>query len=138
MIRALIDTNMILDYFEDRAPYAEQAERIFDLIGHNRLTGILTASAVTDIYYIMRKTIGREKSLENLKLLFSVFEIASVGKIDLLRAVESSLEDFEDAVISVCAKRANAAYIITRNIGVFAASTVPPITPQDFLLRFFE
>ena len=31
MIKVLIDTNVIIDYLDDRVPYADHAEKIFDL-----------------------------------------------------------------------------------------------------------
>ncbi|MDR3206698.1 MAG: PIN domain-containing protein, partial [Oscillospiraceae bacterium] len=72
-MKALIDTNVIIDYLADRAPFADHAEKINDLCERGALTGVLTASAVTDIYYILRKSAGRAKTLESLRLLFSVF-----------------------------------------------------------------
>ena len=136
-MKVLIDTNVIIDYLDDRAPFADDAERIFDLCEHGELTGVITASSITDIYYVMRKTIGREKTLDSLKLLFSVFEIADVGKNDLLRAMESRMTDFEDALVAVCAKRVKAECIITRNISDFTGASVLPVMPKDFLERFF-
>lgn len=135
-MKVLIDTNIILDYLADRAPYADNAERIFSLCG-DELTGILTASAVTDVYYILRKVVGREQAIEHLKLLFAVLDVADVGKTDLLRAMELDIQDFEDALAAQCAKRVKAEYIITRNIKDFLNSPIPPIAPDDFLNRFF-
>jgi predicted nucleic acid-binding protein len=137
MIKALIDTNIIIDYLNDRTPYADNAEKIFNLCEQGELIGVLTASSVTDIYYIMRKITGREKTLSSLKLLFSVFDVADVGKNDLLRAMESTIKNFEDALIAMCAKRVNANCIVTRNVHDFINSPVPPMSPDDFLARFF-
>ena len=137
MMKVLIDTNVIIDYLADRGEFADNAERIFDLCEQNQLTGVITASSITDIHYIMRKFVGREKATENLKLLFTVFEIIDVGKTDLLRAMESAVTDFEDALVAVCAKRAKAECIVTRNIAHFANASVLPMEPGDFLARFF-
>ena len=137
MIKAMIDTNIIIDYLADRPGFADDAEKILNLCEQEEMTGVLTASAMTDIYYIMRKIAGREKTLESLKLLFSVFDIVSVGKSDLLRAMEASIPDFEDALCAMCAKRIKAECIITRNIKDFQNSPVLPMTPQGFLARFF-
>ena len=137
MKKALIDTNVIIDYLDDRAPHADFAERLFDLCEQEEFIGILTASSITDIYYIMRKITGREKTLESLKLLFSVFEVVEVNRNDLLRAMESTVADFEDALMAVCAKRVKADCIVTRNIRDFANSPVATMTPEGFLARFF-
>ncbi|MDR3120233.1 MAG: PIN domain-containing protein [Clostridiales bacterium] len=136
-MKAMIDTNVVIDYLDDRAPYADDAEIIFDLCGQGKMTGVLSASAITDIYYVMRKIIGREKTLESLKLLFSVFEIADVGKRDLQRAMESDVTDFEDALVAVCAIRIKAECIVTRNVGDFKNAPILSLSPRDFLSRFF-
>jgi len=137
MMRVLIDTNVIIDYLNDRAPFADHSEKVIDLCARKDVTGVLTASSATDIYYITRKVLGHYKTLENLQLLFSVLDVADVGKNDLLRAMELDITDFEDALASVCAKRVNADYILTRDIKGFLSSAVPPITPENFLNRFF-
>lgn len=136
MMKVLIDTNIILDYLADRTPFADNAEKIISLCGEE-LTGILTASAITDVYCILRKVVGREQALEHLKLLFSVLDVAEVGKNDLLRAMELDMEDFGNALAAQCARRMKAEHIITRNIKDFLNSPILPIAPDDFLSRFF-
>ena len=44
---------------------------------------------------------------------------------------------FEDALVSVCAKRVKAEYIVTRNSNDFVRSDVPTVSPEDFLDKFF-
>ena len=133
MMKLLIDTDVIIDYLIDRAPFAAYSERIIEACIDGEAEGILTANAATDIYYIVRKIIGREKALQKLGVLLEVLDVASVGKNDLLRAMELDMTDFEDALASVCAKRINADYIVTRNIKDYSKSSVAAITPKSFL-----
>ncbi len=107
-MKVLIDTNVIIDFLADRAPFADDAQSVIDLCASGNVEGMLTASSVTDIYYIIRKTAGRKRTLESLGILFDVLEVAEVGKGDLLRAMERNMPDFEDALVSVCAKRVKA------------------------------
>lgn len=44
-----------------------------------------------------------------------------------------SMPDFEDAVVDAVAERNGAGYILTRNIKDFSGSSVPAITPTEFL-----
>lgn len=136
-MKILFDTNVIIDYLADRIPFADHAEKVIELCEQGELTGVLTASAATDIYYILRKAIGREQTLEHLKLLLSILEIADVGKTDLLRAMELDMPDFEDALAAQCARRVKAEFIVTRNVSDFLKSAVTAISPEDFLSRFF-
>jgi predicted nucleic acid-binding protein len=136
-MKVLIDTNVIIDYLADREPFADHAEKIIELCERGELIGLTTASAATDIYYILRKQVGHEQTLEHLRTLFTVFGIVDVGKNDLLRAIELDMPDFEGALVSQCAKRAKAEQIVTRNIQGFLQSPISPVTPEDFLNRLF-
>lgn len=129
----MIDTNIVIDFLAAREPFAANAKAVFGLCERGRITGIITASAMTDIYYVMRKIIGKERALENLRLLLLNFEVADVGKSDLLRVAGSEVEDLEDALVDVCAKRAKAECIITRDLNGFQNSSVPAMPPEEFL-----
>ena len=41
--------------------------------------------------------------------------------------------DFEDAMLMACAARETMDYIVTRNIAHFKSSSVPVVTPADFV-----
>lgn len=136
-MKVLIDTNVIIDYLANREPFADHAEKIIELCESGELSGLITASSATDIYYILRKQVGHARTLEYLRVLFSVLDIVEVGKNDLLRAMELDMPDFEDALVSQCAKRVKAEQIVTRNTRDFLRSPITPITPEDLLCRFF-
>lgn len=135
-MKILIDTNVIIDYLVDRTPFADHAERVLELCRSGDVEGLLTASAVTDIYYVVRKAAGREKTLEAIRTLCSVLDIADVRKTDLLGAMELDMPDYEDALAAQCARRVKADCIVTRNIADFASSPVPAKEPAAFLMQF--
>ena len=58
---------------------------------------------------------------------------ANVQGVDIHTAIMRSMPDFEDAVVDAVAARNGADYILTRNIRDFAGSSVPAITPAEFL-----
>ena len=58
--------------------------------------------------------------------------------LDIVEKIEPHFSDFEDAVIAATAARENADYIITRNTGDFIKSSVPAISPTDFLKKYDE
>jgi len=58
MIKALLDTNVILDTFVTREPHNKYSDMIFDLIGDNVIAGYVNTSSVTDIYYILHDVQG--------------------------------------------------------------------------------
>jgi len=133
MTKLLIDTNVVIDYLADRAPFADHSEKVIEICIDGIAEGFLTASSVTDIYYILRKIAGRKKALNRIGVLLKILDVAHVAKRDLLKALELDMPDFEDALASVCAKRIKADYIVTRNIKDYSTSYIPAITPKALL-----
>jgi len=104
-MKVLIDTNVIIDYLADRSPFADDAFRVLSLCESGRVTGVVTANAITDIYYVVRKVAGRDKTLEAIRTLCAILDIVDVGRGDVLSAIDLSMPDYEDALAAQCAKR---------------------------------
>lgn len=130
----LLDTNIILDLALQRQPYFEEAIAIFKLIDKSNIRACVTASSITDIYYIVKKSKNHNEAIAIIKNIIQYFEIISVDKEIIIRAIESSMKDFEDAIQSFAALSENIDYIVTRNIKDFENSKVLAISPQEFLL----
>ena len=81
----------------------------------------------------MRKELDPERIKEILHTLTMVFSVVELREGDLLKAAELPFDDYEDAIQSVCATRARADYIVTRNEKDFANSSVPAISPAELL-----
>jgi predicted nucleic acid-binding protein len=130
----LLDTNIVLDIIEVREPFFQDSYAVVNLAAEGKLKCLLSASAVTDVYYIVRKNTGSQKEALNAILkLKALVDLCDTTVQDIDTAVTLHLSDFEDAVAASAAQRENAAYIITRNCEDFTGSPVPAITPADFL-----
>lgn len=64
---------------------------------------------------------------------FQLFSILDVTANDCQDALLVEMKDYEDAVISCCAKRSQMDYIITRNIKDYKYSKIKTIVPDDFI-----
>jgi len=53
-MRVLIDTNVVLDFLLDRDPFGENAAKLFEKIDVGEVEGLIAATTVTNIYYIVR------------------------------------------------------------------------------------
>ena len=133
-MRILVDTNIIIDALTGREPFREAAEQVF-LIAANRAEDMyITASSVTDIYYLVRKHLhSTEQSKDVMSKLFELFYILDVTSGDCMDALASEMKDYEDAVITCCAYRSQVDYIVTRNIKDYAVSKVRAILPEKFV-----
>jgi hypothetical protein len=65
--------------------------------------------------------------------LLILFDVITVTKEDCLRAFDTKIQDYEDSLLSVCAFKWNADFIVTRNSADFLNSAIPTISPQEFL-----
>jgi len=137
MTKILIDSDVIIDLFLDREPFVDQSERIFEELAAGHVHGYVTASALLNIYYIVRKTLGRSMALDCLRRLFETdgLEILAIEKRHVQTALDSGMSDFEDAVQAVAAQFAGIDMIVTRNIRDFQNAPVPALTPEELLQK---
>ncbi|MDR1136330.1 MAG: PIN domain-containing protein [Clostridiales Family XIII bacterium] len=70
-MNVLIDTNVVLDVLLRREPFAEQSAKVVLLSEKAVIDGYVSASAATDIFYIVRKEVhDKNKAYEIVKKLF--------------------------------------------------------------------
>lgn len=134
-MKILIDTNVILDVLCNRKDFAEDSLKIFRYCETMQIEGCISALSVPNIVYIMRKELDGEKIKEILTTLTALFTVIDLRETDLIKAADLAFSDYEDALQAVCAARAKANYIVTRNIKDYTHSPVPAIKPGELLER---
>lgn len=137
MTKVLIDSDIIIDLFLDREPFVGRSERIFEKLAAGHVHGYVTAAALLNIYYIVRKALGRNRALDCLRSLLETdgLEILAIDKQHILAALDTGMTDFEDAVQAVAAQFAGIDMIVTRNIRDFQNASVPAVTPEELLQK---
>ena len=131
-MRALIDTNVIIDALQSRKGFKEDAD--FVMLQSYEYEGFLAATCVTDIYYIQRRFYhDQEKAKNNLTKIFKLYDIIDITESDCQNALRSDISDYEDAVLVESASRNNIDCIVTRDTKDFKNSRIPVYTPVGFL-----
>lgn len=130
-MNVLIDTNILLDVLLDRQPWVMEASQIWTACETRRITGFIPASAMTDVFYVARRTTAIATAQIAVGLCLATFAIASVNRTVLERAVALSGHDFEDNVQLACAMVENLDAIVTRNPADFANSPISILTPAE-------
>ena len=93
----------------------------------------------TDIFYIYTKVRDIKSARQVLNFLLATYKIVSVTHGDCVGAMSILIEDFEDALVSACASKAEADYIISRDDKFLRGnSPVKVIESKDFLKKFNE
>ena len=132
-MKVLIDSNIVLDILLNRSAFFTDSKAIFDLAEKKKIIGYVSASAVTDIFYIASKGIGKDIARKALKSLLSVFKPATVTDNHIYQALDLDWSDFEDSVQFVVGEGLAVDYIITRNTHDFSSSSITAITPEQFI-----
>lgn len=132
-MRALIDTNIILDVLCQRERFFENSSMVFKLCEMKKLDGVISALSIPNLVYIMRKELDHDAIKIVLQKLSLIFKIEDLKAADLLKAAVMDFKDYEDALQSICAERTNADFIISRNVKDFQNSSVKAVTPEKFL-----
>jgi predicted nucleic acid-binding protein len=132
-MKALFDTNVILDVLLDREPFSEEASILLSKVEQSEIIGFSCATTITTIHYLTTKALGRQAATRHIQSLLSLFVIAPVNRVVLENAAASKFKDFEDAVLHEAALHAGAKYIVTRNCSDFEKSKLPVYDPREFL-----
>jgi len=130
----LLDTNIIMDALQERSPFDIPAKEILMRGQRGEFTCLFTANAAADIFYLYSKARDIKSANTALEFLLKTYGVVSVAHEDCVAALALPIEDFEDALVAACAKKANADYIITRDEKFLAEnSPVKAVSPYEFL-----
>jgi len=133
-MNVLIDTNVVLDAMLSRSPFAEAAQKLFIMAAEEKINAYVTASSITDIYYLLHKHLhDNERCRQVIFKIIKIFSILDVTGSDCKKALELPMSDYEDALLAACARRGKMECIVTRNVEDFGGSPVRAVLPDDFL-----
>lgn len=134
-MRILIDTNIILDIALKREPFYSDSSEILKKIDNEGLTGFITATTITDIYYIAKKEKGHSIAIEFIGNLMDFIDVIGIDKEILVEALKTEIPDFEDSIQSIASSYNQIDFIISRNTKDFKNSNINSLTPQEFINR---
>jgi predicted nucleic acid-binding protein len=132
-MKALFDTNVVLDVLLDRRPFSAPATHLFAKLEMAQLGGLLGATTLTTVHYVIAKARGRETASSAVRRLLQLFEIAVVDRQVLELAAGSSFEDFEDAVLHEAGRLGGADFLVTRDPTDFSRASLPVLSPEELL-----
>lgn len=137
VFKLFIDTDIVIDFFTDRAPYANPASELFELSEKGAVVLHLSAVSINNIYYIVRRFLGHNKTLKAVETLAEMTKIIGTTKKEILQALKNNFTDYEDSIqYSTALTISGLDAIITRNIKDYKSAAIAVMTPIDFLKMF--
>lgn len=126
-MRALLDTDVLLDVALAREPHAAHSAAVLRWAEEGAEAAVAWHTLANCAYLL--KGDGRPF----LTRLLRIVEVAPTGTADARRALELPMTDLEDALQAVAALAWGADAIVTRNVRDFRRSPVRALTPSVFL-----
>ena len=133
MKRVLIDTNVVLDFYLQLPEFFEAADKIFQAIRNRKIIACLSASVVTDLYYMLERRVNEKYAREVVEIIYATFRILTVDRRTIREALDAPMADFEDAVQAVAIQKIGVNVIVTRDKIGFLDSGLNVYSPEEFL-----
>jgi len=132
-MKITVDLNVLLDVAQNRLPHYHASEEVLHRARLGEYAAVLPGHALTTLHYIIERYSGADLANQTVDGFLADFAVHPVDKANFQRARQLPLKDFEDAVVAVVAETTASQFIVTRNVADFAGTSVPAITPVEFL-----
>lgn len=131
-MKLMIDTNIIIDVLTERESFFEESKSVLKLCEEKTILGFITASTVTDIFYLVRRhTHDVNAAYSCLGYLLNIVKILPVTNDNIVSAYLVKAKDFEDCLLAECAKSNGCGGIVTRNKKDFSEFGVQLFSPSE-------
>ena len=136
-MRLMIDTNIFLDVLIRREPFYAHAKAVLDLCESGKVQGFLSASSVTDLFYLVHRQLhSTELAYQALGFILDIVKVLTVTNDDVFNAYITRAADFEDCLLATCAKSNQCDAIVTRNKKDYLTFGITLLSPEELLALF--
>lgn len=135
MKKVFIDTNVVIDFLCHRDGALDAAE-ILQFGEKGIISNSVSLLTMANIAYILRKIFRQKELIEHLTSLSEILNVLPMDEIQFKKALIKNGPDFEDILQEVCAEANNCDVIVTNNTKHFSFSSIPVLTPTEFLAGF--
>ncbi len=132
-MKALIDTDVLLDVLSQREPFYLDSAKVWTLAEQELIDGHIAAISVNNLYYIVRRLRDRQTAETIIDKLLDDFEIVELSRAILNQARAGDGNDFEDLIQYFSAIHAGCEVIVTRNKRDFPTTGLRIMSPRELL-----
>ena len=135
--KIFVDTNIFIDVFTANPDFVSESKAVLELCEQNIIEGYTTASAITDIFYLIRKLLhDKEKAYQVLGHILNIIKVLPVTNEDVLNACAEHAYDFEDCLQATCAKANHCSAIVTREEKGFKDFDITLLSPSALVDQY--
>ena len=129
--KVFADTNIIIDFIEQRAFDIANVNRLFESAENNEITILISESVMTNALYVTALN-------TQIVQLLNIVSVLCIDEDSFKNAMNSSFRDKEDGILYYGALKGKADYFVTRNKKDFhnySLKQLPVITPKELTAR---
>ena len=120
-----------------REPFYANSKAVLKLCENRKVQGFLSASSVTDVFYLVRRQLhSTESAYRALGSVLDLVKVLTVTNEDVLNAYLAKAPDFEDCLLVTCAKSNKCDAIVTRNKKDYLTFGIALLSPEELMARF--
>jgi hypothetical protein len=126
-VRALINTDILLDVALEREPFFREAAKVLRWAQDEPGQIGIAWHSLSNVAYLVHPARGF------ISDLLQFIEVAPTGSRQAKQALAFPMANLEDAMQAAAALAFDAMYVVTRNVKDYKKPPIPAITPSRFL-----
>ncbi len=134
-MKILLDLNVLIDAACRWQRYPESLALYEFLAQGATAKGLIPGCGYTTLYYVLTKQIGENMARRFVARFSDTLEVARFDAECAAQALKLQFDDLEDACIAATALASGCDFLATRDSAGFAASPIPPRSPEQLLKR---
>lgn len=132
-MKALVDTNIILDVLTKRELFYLDSSKIWSFVTNEILRGYISAISVNNLFYIVRRLKDQKTAESFVDQILEDFKIIPLTNNILKQARTIPKKDFEDLIQYFSAIHEGCDVIVTRNKEDFPSVGIKIMNPAELL-----
>jgi predicted nucleic acid-binding protein len=139
-IKVFLDTNIILDVFDDKRLYHSESFHLHKLIEDGLISGFISESVVTITDYILQKSMSKNSRIQLLDELLNLIEMLPCNNYIFEKAIKNNFDDLEDAILYQIALENRLNYFVTNDFAAIKKLSSPllPVITSKNIIKFIR
>ncbi len=124
-MRALVDTNILIDYFGRREPFFQWWPPLLAMQEFGDIELWVASQSFTDAFYILNRQVPANELQKAFHESLSFLKVCTVGSAEIAEATRRSWADYEDCLVALCAENIDADVLLSRDAAGFKDAKMP-------------
>jgi len=131
--KVFVDTDIVIDLLTKREPFYLSAARVFSLAADKKIDLYISPVLISNLFYILRKAIGREEAINAIRKLRVITKIVTVDEEIVDLVLSSKFKDIEDGFQYYGALQEKIGILLTRNTKDFVGKEISIMNCEEFI-----